>query len=93
MNSKNYEVDRNFEKKFLKKNLNYSKFFRKKNINKTFFNLRGVINYQLRELGLEKIHNVNLDTYTNKRLFFSHRRSKHQNEKTTGRLINLISLT
>ena len=93
LNRKNYEVDRSFEKKFLKKNKNYAKFFKKKNINKSFFNLRGLINYQLRELGVEKIHNVNLDTYTNKRLFFSHRRSKHQNKKTTGRLINLISLT
>ena len=42
---------------------------------------------------IKKIHNINLDTYAHKRLFFSHRRSKHQNEKTTGRLINLISLT
>ena len=93
LNSKNYEVDKSFEKKFLKKNQEYSKFFRKKNINKAFFNLRGLIKYQLKELGIEKIHNVNLDTYANQRLFFSHRRSKHQNERTTGRLINLISLT
>ena len=90
---KNYEVDTSFEKKFIKKNKNYSKFFTKKNINKSFFNLRGLINYQLKELGIKKIHNINLDTYTHERLFFSHRRSKHQNEKTTGRLINLISLT
>jgi len=93
LNSKNYEVDKSFEKKFLKKNQNYSKFFRKKNINKTFFNLRGLIKYQLKELGIKKIHNVNLDTYANQKLFFSHRRSKHQNQRTTGRLINLISLT
>ena len=93
LNKKNYEVDRSFEKKFIKKNQNYSKFFTKKNINKSFFNLRGLINYQLKELGIKKIHNINLDTYAHERLFFSHRRSKHQNEKTTGRLINLISLT
>ena len=93
LNSKNYEVDKSFEKKFLKKNQNYSKFFKKKNINKAFFNLRGLIKYQLKELGIKKIHNVNLDTYTNQKLFFSHRRSKHQNQRTTGRLINLISLT
>ncbi len=93
INNKNYEVDKSFEKKFLNKNENYSKFFRKKNINKSFFNLRGLINYQLSELGLIKIHNVNLDTYKNKRLFFSHRRTKHENEKATGRLINIITLT
>ena len=93
LNSKNYEVDMTFEKQFLKKSKSYSKFFRKKNQNKALFNLRGLINYQLKDLGLEKIHNVNLDTYANKRLFFSHRRSNHLKEKTTGRLINLISLT
>jgi len=90
---KNYEVERNFEKKFFKKNPFYSKFFRKKNDSKLLFNLRGLINYQLKELGLKKIHNINLDTYSNKSLFFSHRRSVHQNTKITGRLINLISLT
>ncbi len=93
LNMKNYEVDKIFEKKFIDKNQNYSKFFRKKNVNKSFFNLRGLINYQLKELGLEKIYNLNLDTYANKRLFFSYRRSKHQNKKATGRLINLISLS
>ena len=93
LNKKNYEVDKSFEKKFIKKNQNYSKFFTKKNVNKSFFDLRGLINYQLKELGIKKIHNINLDTYAHERLFFSHRRSKHQNEKTTGRLINLISLT
>ena len=93
LGAKNYEVDRSFEKKFCNKNLNYSKFFRKKNNIKFFFNLRGLIIYQLKELGLKKIKNVNLDTYSNKSLFFSHRRSFHNDKKTTGRLINLISLT
>jgi len=93
LSTKNYEVDRSFEKKFCNKNLNYSKFFRKKNNIKFFFNLRGLIIYQLKELGLKKIKNVNLDTYSNKSLFFSHRRSFHNDKKTTGRLINLISLT
>ena len=91
--SKNYEVDKTFEKKFFNKNPYYSNFFRKKNNNKFFFNLRGLIKYQLKELGLKKIHNINLDTYSNKSLFFSHRRSVHKEKNTTGRLINLISLT
>ena len=93
LGAKNYEVDRSFEKRFCKKNSSYSRFFRKKNNIKFFFNLRGLIKYQLKELGLNKIHNVNLDTYTNKSLFFSHRRSFHNDKKTTGRLINLISIT
>ena len=90
---KNYEVDQNFEKKFINKDIKYSKFFRNKNNFKSFFNLRGVINYQLKELGLKNINNINKDTYANESLFFSHRRSTHKGESATGRLINLISLT
>ena len=90
---KNYEVERNFQKKFVEKNIKYSRFFRFKNKKKSYFNLRALINYQLSELGLKKIHNINQDTYSNDNLFFSHRRAKHKGQKTTGRLINLISLS
>ena len=68
-------------------------FLEKKNNNKFFFNLRGLIKFQLKELGFKKIHSINLDTYSNKSLFYSHRRSVHKQKNTTGRLINVISLT
>jgi YfiH family protein len=90
---KNYEVDKNFQRMFIKKNIKYTKFFRYKNKKKFYFNLRALINYQLTELGLKKIYNINRDTYSSEKLFFSHRRSTHKGEKTTGRLINLISLS
>ena len=90
---KNYEVDRNFQKKFIEKDIKYSRFFRYKNKKKSYFNLRALINYQLSELGLKKIHNINRDTYSSENLFFSHRRSTHKGGETTGRLINLISLS
>ena len=41
-----------------RKNNNYSKFFKSKNQYKSFFNLRGIINYQLTQLGIKKIHNI-----------------------------------
>tara|TARA_X000000368_G_scaffold354511_1_gene296029 strand:- start:70 stop:831 length:762 start_codon:yes stop_codon:yes gene_type:complete len=90
---KNYEVDKDFQKKFIKKNIKYAKFFRYKNKKKSYFNLRALINYQLSELGLKKIYNINRDTYSNANLFFSYRRATHKEQKTTGRLINLISLS
>ena len=93
LGAKNYEVDKNFQQKFIKKNIKYAKFFRNKNAIKSYFNLRALINYQLSELGLKKIHNINRDTYSNNNLFFSHRRATHKGQKTTGRLINLVSLT
>ena len=90
---KNYEVDKNFEKRFIKKDVRYNKFFQYKNKQKSYFNLRALINFQLSELGLKQIYNINRDTYSNDNLFFSHRRATHKGQKTTGRLINLISLT
>jgi len=93
LGAKNYEVDKNFQRMFIEKNIEYSKFFRYKNKKKSYFNLRALINYQLSELGLKKIYNINRDTYSSENLFFSHRRSTHKEEKTTGRLINLISLS
>ena len=90
---KNYEVDKNFEKRFIKKDVRYTKFFQYKNKQKSYFNLRALINFQLSELGLKQIYNINRDTYSNDNLFFSHRRATHKGQKTTGRLINLISLT
>ena len=90
---KNYEVDKNFQRIFIEKNIKYTKFFRYKNKKKSYFNLRALINYQLSELGLKKIYNINRDTYSSESLFFSHRRATHKGQKTTGRLINLISLS
>ena len=90
---KNYEVDKNFQKKFIERNIKYTKFFRYKNKKKSYFNLRALINFQLSELGLKKIYNINRDTYSSEKLFFSYRRATHKGEKTTGRLINLISLS
>jgi YfiH family protein len=90
---KNYEVDKNFERRFIKKDVRYTKFFQYKNKQKSYFNLRALINFQLSELGLKQIYNINRDTYSNDNLFFSHRRATHKGQKTTGRLINLISLT
>ena len=53
--------------------------------------MRGIINYQFKSIGLKNIFNLDLDTYQNNQLFFSHRRSKHDNLLETGRMINIIS--
>ena len=91
--SKNYEVDKSFEKQFLKKNYRYKKFFKSKNKTKSLFNLRGIINFQLKELGIKKTFNIKKDTYFNESLFFSYRRSLHKGHNSSGRLINIISIT
>tara|TARA_Y100001970_G_scaffold262678_1_gene347218 strand:- start:2541 stop:3311 length:771 start_codon:yes stop_codon:yes gene_type:complete len=90
---KNYEVKENFKKKFISKNIEYKKYFSVKNNNRALFDLRGVINFQLKKTGVKKIYNINRNTYSNKSLFFSYRRSKHEYEKNSGRLINIISFS
>ena len=89
---KNYEVDKKFKSKFIKKNNSYTSFFKSKNKNKDLFNLRGLINFQLKNEGVKNIYNINRDTYKNNHIFFSHRRATHQNKNNTGRMINIISL-
>ena len=87
----NFEVSNGFKEKFIKKNSSYNKFFIKKNDkDKSFFNMRGLIKFQLKEKDIFKISDVDLDTYSNKELFYSHRRSTHENDLPTGRMINII---
>ena len=39
---------------------------------------------------IKNVTNIDIDTYENKELFFSHRRSTHNNQLPTGRMINII---
>ena len=90
---KNFEVDTNFKLQFLKKENLYSNYFKYKNKNKDLFDLRGLINFQLKNEGVKEIHNIRLDTYKKSRLFFSHRRTIHKGKINTGRMINIISFS
>ena len=91
LNQKNFEVDKNFIKKFIKKNPTYEIFFKvKSRNNKIFFNMRKLIEFQLIESSIKKVLHINLDTYSEESLFFSHRRENHRNSLPTGRMINII---
>ncbi len=90
LSCKNYEVSKKFKNKFLNKNINYKKFFKDKNKQKDFFNMRGLINFQFKSLGITNIYNIKKDTYSNKSLFYSHRRSQHKAISKTGRMVNII---
>ena len=88
----NFEVDKKFKLKFIKKNRSYQKFFKSKNRNKDIFDLRNLINFQISKEGINNVFNIRKDTYKNSHIFFSHRRATHQNKIQTGRMINIISL-
>ena len=87
---KNFEVSKDFKSKFISKNKKYSIFFKYKNKDKDLFNLRRLINYQFKELGIKNIYNINKDTFSNKKVFFSHRRES-QKFRDTGRMLNIIA--
>jgi hypothetical protein len=90
INKKNFEVDKDLKKQFLEIDPIYNKYFINKNDNKSLFDMRKLINFQLLSNKITKIENIEIDTYSNEELFYSHRRSTHQDNLPTGRMINII---
>ena len=88
---KNYEVKKDFIKKFIKKDEKNKKFF-KKIENKDFFNLKKYVFSQLKALNVSKIDIINKDTFASQNNFFSARRSKSRNESDYGRNISVIMI-
>jgi len=90
LDQNNFRVDENFKKKFISINSKYKIYFMENNKNNIFFNMRGLIEQQLRDLSVNHIFHVNNDTYSESDLFFSHRRSTQKGTLSTGRMINII---
>ena len=90
INKKNFEVDKDLKEKFLAVDPIYKKYFVNKNDNKSLFDMRKLINFQLLSNKITKIENIEIDTYSNEELFYSHRRSTHEDNLPTGRMINII---
>ena len=94
LSKKNFEVSENFKINFIKINSDYIKFFHKDNRSKKIlFDMRGLIKFQLLKNYINNIDDIDIDTYNNKSLFFSHRRSTHLDQLPTGRMINIIGFS
>ena len=89
----NYEVKIDLHKKFVNQNSKYKKFFKKIANDKYIFDLRSFINNKISDLNIKKIENVKMDTFTAQETFYSHRRSRINNEKNYGRCISVILMT
>ena len=87
----NYEVKKDFKKKFIKKDKKNIIFF-KKIKGKSCFNLNKYIHFQLESLNIKKIDVINKDTFNAKNNFFSARRSISLNENDYGRNISIIMI-
>ncbi len=92
IDKKSYEVDSNFYKKFISRSKKNKIYFLKKNKNKKLFDLRGYVTNKLLKLNINVDH-INLDTFKQKSIFFSYRRSQKKRETDYGRCISVISLT
>ena len=91
ISEKNYEVKKNFQDKFIKKNVINKKFF-KTTRNKTYFSLNKYIYSQLRNLGIKNLEVINKDTFDAKNNFFSARRALKNKENDYGRNISIIMI-
>ena len=91
ISEKNYEVKKNFQGKFIKKNVINKKFFKTTN-NKTYFSLNKYIYSQLRNLGIKNLEVINKDTFDAKNNFFSARRALKNKENDYGRNISIIMI-
>ena len=87
----NYEVKKEFMKRFLNLNDRNRKFFYFKK-SRIFFNLKEFIKSQLRSLKINNIDIINKDTFKNKTEFFSARRALKNKENEYGRNISIIML-
>jgi len=89
----NYEVKEDFYEKFISKDKNNIIFFEKVDNDKYVFDLRRFINNELINLNVQNIENINMDTFSEKELFYSCRRSQFNKEKDYGRCISVILMT
>ncbi len=85
----NYEVKKDFQKKFLKKEKKNKIFFKNKK-NKIYFNLSNFVKTQLKLNKITNIDTINIDTFNKKNNFFSARRSLRLKHDDYGRNISII---
>jgi len=88
---KNYEVQEDFKKKFIKKNKKNIRYFKKYN-DKLYFNLQKYVYSSLIENKIKKIETIKVDTFDKKNNFFSARRALSLNHDDYGRNISIIML-
>ena len=92
---KNYEVQKDFYKKFTRKDKTSHKFFKmskEMSKEKLYFNLSSYVKSLILKSGVKKIEKIDVDTFDAKNKFFSARRSKSLNHADYGRNISIIML-
>ena len=90
---KNYKVKEDFFNKFVSQENNNKTFFEKIDNEKFLFDLRAFINKEILKSGIKNVENLELDTFSQKELFYSYRRARLNKETDYGRCISVILMT
>ena len=88
----NYEVGQDFYERFIQESIKNKNFFLLSKKDKLLFDLRKYVNSKFEELKVNHVENIDFDTFSENKNFFSFRRSKLAGEKDYGRCISVISL-
>lgn len=90
ISQKSYEVGPDFRDQFMKTNESFQTFFVANTKGRFQFDLVGFNLLKLKEMQIESVENLNMDTYSNPYDFFSFRRTTHLEEPDYGRQISVI---
>ena len=88
----NYEVGQEFYARFIKESQKNENFFLSSPKNKFLFDLRRYVNSKFETLNINHIENIDFNTFSENKKFFSFRRSKQASEEDYGRCISIINL-
>ena len=92
INMSNYEVGQEFYEKFVDLSKKNKKFFLPTKDKKFLFDLRKYVNLQFEQFDINHIENIDFDTFSESKKFFSFRRSKQVGEVDYGRCISVIKM-
>ena len=90
IDKKNYEVKKDFYLTFKQKSENSDIFFSKGRNDSFNFDLRGYITKKFNNNGVLQVDNINIDSFSADKEYFSHRRAKKLGENDYGRCISVI---
>ncbi|PCI85991.1 MAG: polyphenol oxidase [Hyphomicrobiales bacterium] len=89
-----YEVGKEIFSQFTRQNYEYSAYFRKsERLDHYMFNLSGLVAKILDNIGIRNINHIQVDTYKNEDLLYSHRRATHNEVQREGRQLSVIMIS
>ena len=93
INKKNYKIKNDLFKKFIDQDKKNEIFFEKIGNENYVFDLRGYINKEISDFNIRNIENIEMDTFSEKKFFYSYRRSCLNKEQDYGRCISVILMS